>query len=138
MTTNVNKNTNKANSLSPQDVQTVLAALMKLASDRPAMESRPEPVILPAVAEGLASIRRQCLRDWLGGPQAPAYLNEGLRYRLFHQAQRDFKLQFEVSRFDMIRQGDKQAALDFWAKWQPASALRQAIQACNEREGQDL
>ena len=38
----------------------------------------------------------------------------------------------------MIRQGDKQAALDFWAKWQPASALRQAIQACNEREGQDL
>lgn len=54
------------------------------------------------------------------------------------RAQRDFKLQFEVSRFDMIRQGDKQAALDFWAKWQPASALRQAIQACNEREGQDL
>ena len=77
MATNVNKNTNKANSLSPQDVQTVLAALMKLASDRPALESRPEPVILPAVAEGLASIRRQCLRDWLGGPQAPAYLNEG-------------------------------------------------------------
>ena len=60
MTTNVNKNTNKANSLSPQDVQTVLAALMKLASDRPALESRPEPVILPAVAEGLASSRRQC------------------------------------------------------------------------------
>ena len=138
MATNVNKNTNKANPLSPQDVQTVLAALMKLASDRPALESRPEPVILPAVAEGLASIHRQPLRDWLGGPQAPAYLNEGLRYQLFPQAQRDFKLQFEVSRFDMIRQGDKQAALDFWAKWQPATALRQAIQACNEREGQEL
>ncbi len=34
----------------------------------------------------------------------------------------------------MIRQGDKQAALDFWAKWQPASALRpEPSEACNER-----
>ncbi len=55
---------------------------------------RPEPVI--GRHEGLA-IRRQCLRGLVGRTTSPAYLNRGLRYRLFHQAQRDFKLQFEVA-----------------------------------------
>ncbi len=52
-------------------------ALMKLARpSRPGTVS--QLVILPAVAEGLASISPSVPADWLGGPQSPCHFNEGL------------------------------------------------------------
>lgn len=97
-----------------------------------------ESPIAPEIKLVIEKERKAVVTKALGGYDSPAYKNRKLRSKVFNQASSDFKDQFKVPRYDMVKKRDIEQAQAYWKQWQPPTNLKIEIDNMNKQTTLEL
>lgn len=85
----------------------------------------------PSVTLTLETKRKRRVMHWLGGKESQAY--KEISRQVFAEAGRDFKVKFNINRFDMLQRKDEITALLYWDHWEPSTNTKLEIQQLNNQ-----
>lgn len=91
-----------------------------------------ESPINPSTSLMLEQKRKRRVISLLGGKDSLAYQDSRFARSVFAQAARDFKEYFRVSRYDLLRRKDEEAAFDYWDNWEPNVNTKLMIKTMNQ------
>lgn len=85
----------------------------------------------PVITTVLNNSRRHHIIKLLGGRESNAYKEKKLVSAIYRQAANDFKKAFVITRYDLLRQSDQAAAINYWEAWRPSNDLMRQIKKLN-------
>lgn len=88
---------------------------------------------LPEDADEVRIALNKRVVDFLGGKDSNAYRNRGLRGKVYIDAYRELKRNFDVTTYKSIKRNQKERALQTIAEYKPPLVLLDEIQAANKQ-----
>lgn len=94
--------------------------------------------ILPVEADRITEVVRKKGVSILGGKQAPAYNNKGLRQKLYNNLYANLKYNFSVRSYKSIKRSQVDKAIEIVHNYQPPFFLSQLIDNENAQQSMNL
>ncbi len=90
--------------------------------------------LFPEDADVIKNALNKKVVEYLGGKDSNAYRNKGLRGKMFIDAYRELKRNFDVSTYKSIKRNQKKRALEVIGAYKPPAILLDQIQMSNAQQ----